>query len=221
MRRELPGQGGDLAFELALLAGQALDPAGDAAERVQGAAQLDIAVTAWLHRCESLQQPAACERPQLAAQRLGGRDDQVAQLAESGPAGVDGAVAGSHQSPQRLALTGRTWLRRMLLRKHNTGGTDRVERVSLAARAAFSPQPADLVDSLAPRGQEAGQAGTERAAALDREGTPTRRRLVGQFERTSITSHARGDRRLSTTAPVRTSTTASACTSRCGSTPTM
>jgi hypothetical protein len=94
------------------------------------------------------------------------------------------------------AFAAGTRLRRPLLRKHDTRGTDRVEGVGLAARAAFSPQPPDLEDGLATSREEAGQAGAEGAAALDREGTPTRRVLVGQLERTSITGRARGDRRL-------------------------
>jgi class 3 adenylate cyclase/pimeloyl-ACP methyl ester carboxylesterase len=173
-----------------------LDPASDAAKRVESATQLDLAVAAWVHRCQSFQQPAACERPQFAAKRFGRRDDQVAKLAERGSTSIDGAVTGGHQSPQRLPFAAGTRLRRPLLRKHETRGTDRVEGVGFAARAAFSPQPPDLEDGLATSREEAGQAGAEGAAALDREGTPTRRVLAGQFKRTSITGPARDDRRL-------------------------
>src|SRR5262249_40255389 len=81
-------------------------------------------------------------------------------------------------------------------RKHNTRGTDRVEGVGLAARTTFSPQPPDFEDGFATRREETGQARAEGAAALDREGTPTRRVLAGQFERTTITGPACGDRRL-------------------------
>ena len=85
----------------------------------------------------ALEQPASGEWPQLAAQRFGRRDDQVAQLAETCPASIDGALARSHQRPQRFASPAGTRLRRPLLREHNPGSADRVERVGLAARPTF------------------------------------------------------------------------------------
>ena len=167
----------DLACELALLGGQLQDASSDRAQREQAAAQLGVASAVGSGRCEALQQPGAGQRPQLAAQRLGRRDQQVAQLAEPGAFGVDRAFACGHQRLQRLAFAACPRRRGPLLAEHAAGGTDRVERVGLAARAALPPQPADLEHPLAAAGQEAGQAGTEGAGAFDRERAPTRRVL--------------------------------------------
>jgi len=46
--------------------------------------------------------------------------------------------------------------------------------------AGLAPQPADLEDLLLVLGEEAAQAGAERAGALDREPPPPRRVLVGE-----------------------------------------
>ncbi len=96
---EFAGERFDLACELAFLGGQLQDAAGDRAEREQAAAQFWIAATVGSCCCEALQQPRACQRPQLAAQRLRRRDQQVAQLTESGPLGVDCSLACSDQAP--------------------------------------------------------------------------------------------------------------------------
>ena len=45
-------------------------------------------------------------------------------------------------------------------------------------------------------GEEARQAGTERAGALDRERTPTRRMLVDELQRLRVAVAARDDRHL-------------------------
>ena len=165
-------------------------------EREQAAAQLGIASAVGPRRREALQQPCTCERPQLAAQRLRGRDQQVSQLAEPGSLGVDGAFACGHQRLQRLAFTAGPRRRRPLWREHAAGGTDRVERVGLAARAALPPQPADLEHPLATAGEEARETGTERACPLDRERTPPRRVLLAEQERLRVAVAVCGDVRL-------------------------
>ena len=129
-------------------------------------------------RGEALQQPCSGQRPQLAAQRLRGRDQQVAQLAEPGAFCVDRSLACGHECLQRLAFAARSRCRRPLLGEHAASRTDRVERVGLAARAALPPQPADLEHPLAAAGQEASETGAERACAFDRERTSTWRMLA-------------------------------------------
>jgi hypothetical protein len=71
---EFAGDRFDLPCELAFLGGQLQHPAGDRAQREQAAAQLRIAVTGRSCRCEAAQELCACQRPQLAAQRLRCRD---------------------------------------------------------------------------------------------------------------------------------------------------
>jgi hypothetical protein len=196
LRSEFERQGLDLRLKFALFGSQLLDAPRESAQRLQRAAQLDVAVAARPDRGQAFEQPAAGERPQFAAQRFGCGDDQVAQLAETGSAGVDSTVTCGHQRSERLALPARARPRRPLLRKHDTRGPDRVERVGLPAGAAFPPQPADLEHLLAPPGQEAGEAGTEGATALDREGTPTGSVLRCELEGTPVAARARCDRRL-------------------------
>ena len=220
LRCELARERLDLACELALLGGQLQDASGDRAQREQAAAQLGVASAVGSRCGEAVQQPCAGQRPQLAAQRLGCRDQQVAQLAEPGALRVHRAFASGHQRPQRLAFAARPRRRRPLLGEHAAGGPDRVERVGLAARAALPPQPADLEHPLAATGQEARQTGAERAGALDRERSPARRVLVGELQRLRVAVAVRGDRRLEHDRAAATCTTASACESRCGSTPT-
>ncbi len=99
LRCELARERFDLACELALLGGQLQHAAGDRAQREQAAAQLGVASAVWSCCCEALQEPCSCQRPQLAAQRLRGRDQQVAQLAEPGAFGVDRSFACGHQVP--------------------------------------------------------------------------------------------------------------------------
>jgi hypothetical protein len=93
-------------------------------------------------------------------------------------ASVDGAVPRGHQRSQCFTLAAGPRPGWSLLPKHDTGGTDRVERIALPARAAFSPQPAHLEDVLTRSGQEAGKAGTELAAALHSKRTPPRSRAA-------------------------------------------
>jgi hypothetical protein len=90
-------------------------------------------------------------------------------LAEARSLCVHGPVTGGHQRPQRLALSVAAWGRRPFLLEHSPSCPHRVERIGLAARAALSPQPPDLEHLLALLGEEAGQAGAERAGPLDRE----------------------------------------------------
>jgi hypothetical protein len=86
----------DLACEFAFLCGQLQYASGDRAQGQHAAAELGISSAAGPCRCEALQQPSSAERPQLAAQRFGGCDQQVSQLAEAGTLGVDGAFACGH-----------------------------------------------------------------------------------------------------------------------------
>ena len=186
----------DLACELAFLGGQLQHASGDRAQREQAAAQLGVPSAVGSGCCEALQQPCACERPQLAAQRLRCRDQQVAQLAEPGAFGVDRSLASGHQRLQRLPFTAGSRCRGPLAGEHAAGGADRVERVGLAARAALPPQPADLEHPLAAAGQEARQTGTERAGAFDRERASTRRVLLDELQRLRVAVAVRDHRRL-------------------------
>jgi hypothetical protein len=85
-----------------------------------------------------------------------------AQLAESGPFGVDCAFACGHQDLQRLAFTAGPRGRRPLLGERAAGRPDGVERVGLGMRAALAAQPAHLEHPLTAAGQEACEPGTER-----------------------------------------------------------
>jgi hypothetical protein len=96
LRRELACERFDLACELALFGGQLQDASGDRAQREHAAAELGIPLTSGSYCSELVEQPRTCERPQLAAQRLRRCDQQVAQLAEPGTSGVDGAFACGH-----------------------------------------------------------------------------------------------------------------------------
>jgi hypothetical protein len=74
---EPAGERFDLACELAFLGGQLQHPPGDRAQREQTAAQLGVLSRVGPGCCEALQQPCPRQRPQLAAQRLRGCDQQV------------------------------------------------------------------------------------------------------------------------------------------------
>ena len=104
------------------------------------------------YRCEALQKPCSCQWPQLAAERLRSRDQQVAELAEPGAFCVDGSLASRHKCLQRLAFTARSRCCRPLLSEHAAGRPYRVERVGLAARAALPAQTADLEHPLVAAG---------------------------------------------------------------------
>jgi hypothetical protein len=86
----------DLARELALFVGQVLDAASDRAQRLQRAARLDVTVTCRAYRGQSTQQLRACQRTQLAPQRLRCRDQQVAQPAEPSSFRIHRALASRH-----------------------------------------------------------------------------------------------------------------------------
>ena len=85
---------------------------------------------------------------------------------------------------------------RAVLREHAPRGTDRVERVGLAARATRPSQPANLDHLFAAAGQVAGEAGAERAGTFDREHTPTSSVLVGELQGVCVTVVVCGQARL-------------------------
>jgi len=118
------------------------------------------------------------------------------QLAEACPLGVHRSFPRRRQRPQRLAFAARARRCRSLLREHAARCADRVERVGFAARATLPPQPTDLVYPLTAGGQVAGQAGAERAAALNRERTTTCRVLIDELQGICVTVAVRGDVRL-------------------------
>ncbi len=196
LRCEPAGERLDLACELAFLNGQLQHAAGDRAQRKHAAAQLRVALAARPGCCEALQEPCPCQRPQLAAERLRGRDQQIAQLTQTRTLGVDGSFASGDKCLQCLAFPASARRRRPLAGEHAAGRTDRVERVGLAARTALPPQTADLEHPLTTTCEEAGEPGTEGAGALDRERTPTRRMLLGEPERVRVAAAARRDSRL-------------------------
>jgi hypothetical protein len=182
LRCELASDGFDLAGEFALFGGQLQHASCDRAQREQCAAELLIMSP--LRSCcsQALQQPCARQRPQLTTQRFGRRDQEVSQLAEAGTLGVHRPLTRGHQRPQCFAFAARARGGRTRLCEHAAGCADRVERVGLAARATLAPQPSDLEHLLAVPGQEPCQAGTERAGALNRERTPTRRMLIDELQ---------------------------------------
>ena len=117
-------------------------------------------------------------------------------MAEPCALGVHGSLPCGHQRPQRLPFPACTRRGRTRLCEHTASGADRVECVGLAARATLPPQPTDLAHPLATSAEEAREAGTERAAALNGERSPTRRVLIDKPEGVRVTVAARGDVRL-------------------------
>ncbi len=101
--RQLARQRFDLACELALLVGQLQDASRDRAQREQAAAQLWITSALWPRHRGPLQEPRACERTQLAPERLGSGDQQISQLTEPRTLGVDCAFGSARIS---VYLTG-------------------------------------------------------------------------------------------------------------------
>jgi hypothetical protein len=91
--------------------------------------------------------------------------------------------------PWRWAIVG-GWARRLVTR---AGCADRVERVGLAARATLAPQPTDLKHSLPVGGEEAGEARTKRASALNCERASTRRALIDKLQGLRVPGAVRGD----------------------------
>ena len=138
----------------------------------------------------------------VAARRLSSRARVSGRSSLRSGSGVVTSRSRSWQSPARFALTApsraaisaRNASRSPPLRgvagrslvEHAARGPDRVERIGLTARAALPAQPADLEHLLATAGQEAGQAGPERAAALDRERAPPRRMPLGELQRLPV-----------------------------------
>src|SRR3954470_23844093 len=116
----------------------------------QAAAKLRVA-SAMRPRCrEALQEPWACERSQLASQRLPRCDEQVAQLTELGALGVDRSLPCGDERLQRLTFATCARRRRTVRGEDAARGTDRVERVGLPAGARLPAQPADLAHPLLP-----------------------------------------------------------------------
>src|SRR5439155_5500807 len=72
--------------------------------------------------------------------------------------------------------------------------TDGVERVGLAAPASLAAQPAYLEHLLPALGQEAAEAGAERAGALNSERPPRRRLPLGEPECFCIAAAVSRDR---------------------------
>ena len=145
----------ELMGELAFLGGQLLDPACDGLEREQGTAELGVVPAIGPSGGQAREQTGRAELAQFAADRLGRRDQQVAQLAVSGRSRGDRTFASREQRPHCFACAARTRDRGTLCGEHVASGTDRVELVGLAARATLTPQPADLEHLLAAAGEEA------------------------------------------------------------------
>src|SRR5262249_27823349 len=94
------------------------------------------------------------------------------------------------------ALSVAAWRCGPFLLERSASGPDCVKRIGLAARAALPPQPADLEHLLALLGEEAVQAGAERAGSLDRERTPTRCVLSGDTQSFRVAAAIGGHARL-------------------------
>ena len=145
------------------------------------AARITSAV--WPRCREPLQQPCACERPQLRAERFRRRDQQVSQLAETGTLGVDRAFSCGHQRLQRLAFAACPWRRRPLVGEHAAGGTDGVsasvlppERRSRRSRptsSTRSPRPVRKRVRPAPNEPVPSIAKTRRPGACSSPSTST------------------------------------------------
>src|SRR5512142_740083 len=94
---------------------------------------------AWPDRPQPFEEPATGQPSQLSTERFGRGNDQVAQLAKTCSAGIDSTIAGDHQRSECFAVAAGTRLGWVLLREHDPCSSDRIERVGLAARAAFPP----------------------------------------------------------------------------------
>ena len=137
-----------------------------------------------------------------------------ARLAFTAPSRAAINARSASRSPLRAAVAGRFWP--STLRAARTASSASVlppERRSRRSRPTSNTCSPVL-------GEEAGQTGAVGAGALDRERTPTRRVLLGKPQSIARSRRCLRPRVASnTTTPLRTSTTASACASRCGSTP--
>ena len=152
-------------------------------------------------RCKSRARVSGRNSPVAAR----GRDQQVSQLAETGTLSVDRAFPCGHQRLQRLAFTACPWRRGPLVGEHAAGGTDRVERVGLAARTALPPQSADLEHPLAATGEETREAGTEGAGAFDSEDSTTRSVLFDERKALPVAVAVCDNVASNTTVPLTTS----------------
>src|SRR3989442_1544613 len=114
----------------------------------------------------------------------------------AGGGGVGGAPGGGAEGGARLGPPrggpGRT------RRGGGGGGGARAGtgRVVFPPGGAPPPQPANLEHLFAPVGEEACEAGAERACPLDRERAPTRRVLFDQSEGVRVAVAVRDDGRL-------------------------
>ncbi len=146
-------------------------------------------------RGQPLQQPCPCQRPQLAAQRLRRRDQQVAQLAEPGALGVDGAFARGHQRLQRLAFAAGARRRRPLLES-----TLRAARTASSAsvlppeRRSRRSRPTSSTRSPRPVRKRVRPAPNEPVLRPRTHAAPTR--AARRAERLRVAVAVRGDRRL-------------------------
>ncbi len=185
LRRELAGQRFDLACELALLVGQLQDPSGDGAQREQAAAQLWITSALWPCCREPLQEPRACQRPQLRAERLRRRDQQIAQLARparlalTAPSRAATSACSAWRSPPARGLAGRGCA--STLRAARTASSasvlppERRSRRSLPTSSTCSPRPVRKRVRPAPNEPVPSTAKTRRPGACSSPSTSARR----------------------------------------------
>ena len=101
-------------------------------------------------RSEPVEQPRPCQATELAAKRLGRRDQQRMELIEPGSLRDRRTFTSGHQRAQRLSLAAAARYRAALLGEHAPCGANRVERIRLAARTAFATKSTDLEHLLVP-----------------------------------------------------------------------
>jgi hypothetical protein len=188
LRGEAAGELLDLAGEFALLRGELLDPPREGFQCTLGAAELGVAAAVGTGRAETSEQPCAGERPQFAAQRLGGGDEQTTQLAERGRSRGHGAFTRCHQCAQRLAFSVAARQRGSFLAEDASRRADRVEGVGLAAGATFTAKPADLEHPLATVDEEASKTRAEGSGSFDGERAPAGRMPLGESQRLLVAS---------------------------------
>jgi len=201
LRCELAGQCFDLACQRPFLRGQLQHASSDRAQREHVATQLWIASRLGSSGCQAPQQPSLSQRPQLAAQRLRGCNQQISELAQSSALRVDGSFPCSDECLQRLPFTANPRRRRPLLSKHAARGANSVKRVALAARATLPPQPAHLEHPLTTAAQETRQTRTERAASFNRKRAPTQSVRLDELQHTRVALTTCGNGRLEDNRP--------------------
>jgi hypothetical protein len=133
LRGEFAFEGFDLATEISFLCLKLEHASSDRAQSEHAPTQLGIASPFGSSGCQAAQQWSLRQQPQLAAQRLRGRDQQVAQLGKSRALRVDSSFPCRHQRLQCLTIAAGPRRRRPLLSEHAPGGPDRIERIGLAA----------------------------------------------------------------------------------------